>query len=312
MKTHRIASLALLTVAIALPAAANLRAPRKVDGTFSGSLAAGPAGTKLRLMAERLSASFPRMSLSQMDPKALVYFQVEYEIENGGEAAAKVPLRFLAVDIKDLMVELDGKAVIAVVKQAPEELAECVALMAKHRSAFLPGFYKDFLSRLQAFVDKDAGGPPWSEAFVRSLEEAKADEPSAADFEAVFPPGRSRLVVRYGQRMFIDERGHGYFAAWPKKGVSGFDYLLYPAKAWTTDPGFKLAVSIEVPEAAGKKLFFNVYKKPSVRANLPLREVPGCAWGNGSTYKGEFSGGMPADVLTFLIWFDENAASYVL
>jgi hypothetical protein len=93
--------------------------------------------------------------------------------------------------------------------------------------------------------------------------------------------------------------------------VTGFDYLLYPAKAWPTDPGFKLAVAIEVPEAAGKKLFFNVYKKPSVRASLPLREVPGCAWGNGSTYKGEFAGGMPADVLTFLIWFDEGAAAYV-
>jgi hypothetical protein len=39
--------------------------------------------------------------------------------------------------------------------------------------------------------------------------------------------------------------------------------------------------------------------------------VPGCAWGNGSTYKGEFAGGMPADVLTFLIWFDDAAAGYV-
>jgi hypothetical protein len=137
-----------MMIALALPAAANLRMARKVDGTFSGSLAAGPAGTKLRLMAERLSAAFPRMSLSQTDPKALVYFQVEYEIENGNAAAAKVPLRFLAVDIRDLMVELDGKPLAAAVMPAPEEKAECVALMAKHREGFLPGFYKEFLSRL--------------------------------------------------------------------------------------------------------------------------------------------------------------------
>jgi hypothetical protein len=215
------------------------------------------------------------------------------------------------VDISGLTVELNGKPVGAAIKAAPEEGAECAAFLARHRAAFLPVFYKDFLDRRRALQEKGVGGPPWSASFTRTFEEVKTDEPSAADFEVVLPPGRSRLIVDYSQRMFIDERGHGYFAAWPKKGVTGFDYLLYPAKAWPTDPGFQLAVSVGVPEAAGKKLFFNVSQKPSARANLPLREVPGCAWGNGSTYKGEFAGGMPADVLTFLIWFDGSAAGYV-
>lgn len=296
--------------ALALPAAANLRAPRKVDGTFSGHLQTGPAAARLRLLGERLSAQFPAMSLAAMDPRSPVWFRIVYEVENLDRAPVKAPLRFLAVDIRDLRVEINGQAVKASVRRAPEELAECVVAMARHREGFLPGFYGDFLKRLSLQVSREEA-PSWNEAFLRTLEEPKGIEPEAADFEAVLPPGRSEITVSYAQRMFIDERGHGYFAAWPKKGVTGFDYLLYPAKSWPAAPGFKLAVAIEVPEAAGKKLFFNVYKKPSIRCNLPLREVPGCAWGNGSTYKGEFTGGMPADVLTFLLWFDDAAAGYL-
>jgi hypothetical protein len=250
------------------------------------------------------------MSLSSADFRSPVWFRIVYEIENTGRTPVKAPLRFLAVDIRDLRVEINGQPVKASVRQAPEELAECVVAMARHREGFLPGFYGDFLKRLRLHVSREEA-PSWNEAFVRTLEEPKGIEPEAADFEAVLPPGRSELVVSYAQRMFIDERGHGYFAAWPKKGVTGFDYLLYPANSWDIAPGFKLAVAIEVPEAAGKKLFLNIHKKPSVRCNLPLREVPGCAWGNGSTYKGEFTGGMPADVLTFLLWFDDAAAAYV-
>jgi hypothetical protein len=301
----------LMVVALAVPAAANLRMARKVDGVISGSLKAVPAAAKLRLMAERLEAVFPELDLSYTDYKSPVRFRAVYEIENQGSAPAAVPLRFLAVDIAGLSVELNGKGVSAVVKQAPEETAECVVLMAKHRSGFLPGFYKDFLGRLRTFVEKDAGGPVWSEAFVRTLEEVKADEPAAADFEVVLPPGRSRLVVQYGQRMFIDERGNGYFAAWPKKGVTGFDYLLYPAKAWPTDPGFKLTVLVSVPDARAKKLFFRVRRGPTVKCNLALTESL-AGDGNGNRlFEGEFGGDMPADVLTFLIWFDEGAAAYV-
>lgn len=311
MRTKNGSALAILflTTALALPAAANLRAPRKVDGTFSGGLRGAPA-SRLRLVRERLEASFPALSLSYTDYKSPVWFRVVYEIENPGSAPVKVPLRFLAVDIRELSVTLNGSKVKASVREAPEELAECVVVMARHREGFLPGFYGDFLKRLRLHVGREEA-PTWNEAFPRTLEEPEGNEPEAADFEAAFPPGRSELVVSYAQRLFIDERGHGYFAAWPKKGVTGFDYLLYPAKAWTLAPGFKLAVSIEVPEAAGKKLFFNVYKKPSIRCNLPLREVPGCAFGNGSTYKGEFTGGMPANVLTFLLWFDDAAAAYL-
>jgi hypothetical protein len=300
----------LLGAALALPAAANLRAPRKVDGTFSGHLKAGPPASRLRLVGERLEASLPRMSLSDTDPKSPVWLRIVYEIENPGSAPARIPLRFLAVDIRDLRVEIDGREVKAAVRAAPEEKAECLTAMARHRRKFLPDFYKGFLDRL-GLLASEGGETPWFKAFSRTLEEWEEGDPAAADFEAVLPPGRSRLVVSYAQRLFIDERGHGYFAVWPKKGVTGFDYLLYPAKSWTAAPDFKLEVAVEVPEAAGKKLFFNVYRKPAVRCNLPLREVPGCAFGNGSTYKGEFKGGMPADILTFLLWFDEAAPAYL-
>jgi hypothetical protein len=311
MKARKAAAILFLGAALALPAAANLRMARKVDGVMSGSLMTAPAAAKLRLMGERLEAVFPELDLSSTDYKSPIRFRVVYEIENAGAGPAAVPLRFLAVDISGLSVELNAKAVSAVVKQAPDELAECVVLMARHRSAFLPGFYKDFLGRLRAFVEKDAGGPPWSEAFARTLEEAKADEPSAADFEVVLPPGRSRLVVTYGQRLFIDERNNGYFAAWPKKGVTGFDYLLYPAKSWEMDPGFRLKVAVRVPDARTKKLFIRTRQRPEIKCNLPLMEAGAAGADHVRMFEGEFKGGMPADVLTFLIWFDKNAAAYV-
>jgi hypothetical protein len=310
MKTGKILWGLALAAALALPAAANLRAPRKVDGTFSGNLAAAPKAARLRLMGERLEAAFPAFDLSNTDYRSPVRFRVVYEIENPGSAPVTIPLRFLAVDIRDLSVEINGRAVKAAVRKAPEEKAECVAVMTRHRAEFLPGFYKDFLGRLKAGTGAEKR-PAWSDVFVRSLEQTDEDQPAAADFEAVLPPGRNNLVVTYGQRMFIDERNHGYFAVWPKKGVTGFDYLLYPAKSWEIAPGFKLAVSVTVPDASGKKMMIRIHRKATVRSNLALKEAPAKSGSRDRIYAGEFQGGMPADVLTFLLWFDENAASYV-
>jgi len=42
-------------------------------------------------------------------------------------------------------------------------------------------------------------------------------------------PGRNDLTIRYRQRPFVAEFRYGYTAAWPARGFTGFDYLLYPA-----------------------------------------------------------------------------------
>jgi hypothetical protein len=315
----------LLSAALSLPAAANLRMARKADGTFSGSLKAVAAAAKLRLIAEQLEAVFPELDLSNTDYRSLVRFRVVYEIENRGAGPAAVPLRFLAVDIRDLVVELNGRAVPAAIREAPEEKAECLIRMARYRSGFLPGFYADFLRRLRAGAgldqepddlwiqklgERSANLPPWSAALARTLEESEEKEPATADFQIALPPGRSKLVVTYGQRLFIDERGHGYFGVWPKKGVTGFDYLLYPAKSWEMEAGFKLRVSVLVPDARAKKFFVRTWRRAEVKCNLPLKESAG-GKERIRVFEGEFKGGMPADVLTFLLWFDKNAAAYV-
>lgn len=192
------------------------------------------------------------------------------------------------------------------------------------RNAFLPVFYKDFLKQIRRltgldqepddrWLDKlgtiDASGLKSESLFLRTLEDPPEKDFPAAEFEVPLPPGKSRLAVTYRQRFYIDERNNGYFAAWPKKGVTGFDYLLYPAGSWDLDPGFRLRLSVEVPDARSKKLFFKTRVRPTVKCNLPLRSEEGRTK-NIRMFKGDFAG-LPADVLTFLLWVDKAAAAYV-
>jgi len=324
MKTARIVVVLALAGALCLPAAANVRMARKADGTFSGALKAAAPAAALRLIAERLDAILPEFVLGSPDPKSLVRFRIVYEIENRGTGPVLVPLRFIAVDIRDLTAELDGRALAVEMREAPGEKEECLVRIARHRSGFLPGFYEDFLRRLRADagLDKESGdgwlqklegrdlsGKPAFSSFLRTLESPPEKDFPSAEFEILLPPGRSRLVVTYGQRLFIDERNNGYFAAWPRKGVTGFDYLLYPAKTWDMDSGFRLNISVTVPDAQGKVLFFKTWKRPEIKCSLPLREET-----SGTrrirVFRGEFDS-MPADVLTFLFWFDKDAGSYL-
>jgi|GEM_PF-1823907 len=312
-----------LAAALALPAQANLRMARKVDGLFSGNLKS-TAAAEIRLVAEYLDAAFPGLELSTLSPRDTIRFNASYEIDNRSSQPRSVALRFIAVDIHDLSAELDGRALAVTIRDAPEEKKECLLRIARHRAGFLPGFYEDFLRRLRTAAGLDEESDerwiqkleerafdslPAESLFLRTLESPSEADFPAAEFEAVLPPGRSRLTVTYGQRMFIDERGHGYFAAWPKKGVTGFDYLLYPAKTWDIAPEFQLHLSVRLPDARAKSFFFRTWKRPAVKCSLPLRDEP-----TGEKHirilKGEFAD-LPADILTFLFWFDPKAAGYV-
>jgi len=321
---RRYFAVAALAAALALPARANLRIARKADGLFSGNLRTVAAASELRLVAEYLDAAFPDLDLSTLSPRDTVRFTAVYEIENRSSRPCSVALRFIAVDIRDISAELDGRAQAVRSRAAPEEKKECLLRMARHRAAFLPGFYEDFLRRLRAgagmdkeaddrwlqnLEERDLGALPAESSFLRTLESPSEADFPVAEFEAILPPGRSRLTVTYGQRMFIDEWGHGYFAAWPKKGVTGFDYLLYPAKAWDVAPEFRLHLSVRLPDARGRSFFFRTWKRPAVKCSLPLREEPNDVK-HVRILKGEFAG-LPADILTFLFWFDPKADGYM-
>ena len=310
--------------ALSVPAQANLRLARKVDGVFSGNLQTVAAASELRLVAEYLDAAFPDLDLSTLSPKDAIRFKVVYEIENRAYQVLSVPVRFIAVDIRDISAELNGRTLIVQSRDAPKEKKECLIRIARHRAGFLPGFYEDFLHRLrtasgldqesenrwlQKLEEQDLSSRPAESSFLRTLESPPETDFPAAEFELILPPGRSRLIVAYGQRLFIDERGNGYFAAWPKKGVTGFDYLLYPAKTWDIAPEFRLHLSVRMPDARIKTLFFRTWKRPEIKCNLPLQEESG-EENRVRILRGEFAG-LPADILTFLFWFDKKAADYV-
>jgi hypothetical protein len=310
--------------ALSTPAQANLRLARKVDGVFSGNLKTVAAASELRLIAEYLDAAFPDLDLSTLSPKDTIRFKAVYEIENRANQALSVPVRFIAVDIRDISAELNGRALVVRNRDAPEEKKECLIRIARHRAGFLPGFYEDFLHRLrsragldqepedhwlQKLEEQDLRSRPAESSFLRTLESPPEMDFPSAEFELVLPPGRSRLAVTYGQRLFIDERGNGYFAAWPKKGVTGFDYLLYPAKTWNIAPEFRLHLSVRMPDARNKTLFFRTWKRPEIKCSLPLQEESG-GEKRVRILRGEFAG-LPADILTFLFWFDKKAADYV-
>ncbi len=314
----------LLSGALTSPASANLRMARKVDGVFSGGLKAVPSAASIRLLAEDLEAAFPDLDLARLGPLDTLLIKAAYEVENRSDRLIALPVRFIAVDIRDLTAELNGRPLAVRIVEAPGEKSECLARIARHRNAFLPVFYEDFLKqiRLLTGLDQepddrwlvklgqiDANGLESASLFPRTIESPPETDFPAAEFEIPLPPGKSRVVVSYRQRLYIEERNHGYFAVWPKKGVTGFDYLLYPAGSWDLDPGFRLRLSVEVPDARSKKLFFKTWKRPSVICNLPLRPEEGRTK-HIRMFKGDFAG-LPADVLTFLLWVDKAAAAYV-
>lgn len=314
----------LLFGALTSNVSANLRVARKVDGVFSGGLKAVPSAASIRLLAEDLDAAFPDLDLARLGPRDTLLFKAAYEVENRSDRLIALPVRFIAVDIQDLKAELNGRPITVRIVEAPGEKAECLARIARHRNAFLPIFYKDCLKQIRRltgldqepddrWLDKlgqiDARELASASLFPRTIDSPPDKDFPAAEFEIPLPPGKSRVAVTYRQRLYIEERNNGYFAAWPKKGVTGFDYLLYPAGSWDLDPGFRIRLSVEVPDAQRKKLFFKTRERPTVKCNLPLRPEEGRTK-NIRMFKGDFAG-LPADVLTFLWWVDKAAAAYV-
>jgi hypothetical protein len=308
------AALLALTAFLHLPASANLRAPRQVDGMFSGALKIGLPPGAVVLLGETLRISFPDFDTARLTPRDVVRVSAVYEFQNTAPGPISLPVRFIALDLQEITASLDGWPLEIRMVESPADKSECLAALASHRAAFLPGFYEDFLARLKSAGESESRAPdpakiPFGKVFRRTFEtEPSADFPTA-EFLLTLVPGKNSLTVRYGQRMFIEERNHGYFAAWPEKGFTGFDYLLYPAQSWPMSPAFSLRLTVDVPDVRAKRLFFRFWKRPFLKSNIEFREEPGPVR-RARTFRAD-THGLPADILTILLWTDKDAGRYL-
>ena len=327
LRTRLLARGLCLLAATALasaPARANLRAPFRVDGFFSGGLKNLPLSEAVRLVREDLSLAFPDIEdkLSAEGPRVVI--TVRYEIANDTAGEVEFAVHFLAVDIAGLTAALDGRALEVELAPDTKEKSECLWRLARHRSAFVAPLYKEYLGRVRDAAGlRDAPDAEWLAALEgRDLSGIEPGalysfmrlRTEAGDFRSAgmrlrLRPGTNVLEVSYSQRAFIDERDYGYTTHWPEKGFTGADYLLYPAVSWPLDPGFRLRVSTEIPELYVKHFLHRTWLRPFVRSDLKLDdETP--ARPHTRRLKGEFPG-FPADILTVLFWYDEGARRYL-
>ncbi len=131
---------------------ANLRAPKRVDGFLSGSLKSVPLAEAIALRGEELRVVFPDFQDKLSEITGTVEISVRYEIDNVASGPVALPVRFLAVDIRDLAARLNGEAVPAELAADPAEKTECLVKLAQHRSVFTPELYRGFLSELRKWA----------------------------------------------------------------------------------------------------------------------------------------------------------------
>ena len=312
-------------VLVLLPSWANMRAPKRVDGFLSGSLRSVLPAETLTLRGEELKVVFPDFSAKLSEISGTVEFTARYEIDNAASGPVTIPVRFLAVDIRELAARMNGRAISVEMVADPAEKMECLARLARHRTVFMPELYKGFLSELRkraglndvpdsewlsGLEKADMSGLKFKDLYPWGLRDVKDEADfQAAKLDLALQPGRNVLEVVYRQRMFVDEKGHGYFSHWPAKGFTGVDYLLYPAASWRRAKDFRLAIRVEVPDYHHKILFGTSWHKAHIRCDPALKEV--------ATDKKHLHlledhfAGVPADFLTVLIWFDEKAFQYL-
>jgi hypothetical protein len=316
----------LAAVVLVAPAGwANMRAPKRVDGFLSGSLRSVLPAEILTLKGEELKVVFPDFSAKLSEISGTVEFTARYEIDNAASEPATIPVHFLAVDIRDLAARLNGEAVPAELAADPAEKTEWLARLARHRTLFMPELYKGFLSELRkraglndvpdsewlsGLEKADLAGLKFKDLYPWGLPSVKDETDfQAAKLDLALQPGRNVLEIVYRQRMFVDEKGYGYFSSWPAKGFTGIDYLLYPAASWRRAKDFRLAIRVEVPDYHHKILFGTSWHKAHIRCDPALKDAA-TDKKHLRVLEGNFAG-IPADILTVLIWFDEKALRYL-
>jgi hypothetical protein len=314
-----------VVVLVSMPAWANLRAPKKVDGFISGSMKTMLLHEAVILGREELKVVFPDLSPKLDLETASVSVAVCYELENAAPGPVTVPVKFLAVEIRSLAARLNGEAVPVELAADPAEKMECLARMARHRTLFMPKLYKGFISELRkraglsdvpdsewlsGLEKADLAGLNFKDLYPWGLPSVKDDTDfQAAKLDLALQPGRNILEIVYRQRVFVDEKGYGYFSSWPAKGFTGVDYLLYPAASWRRAGDFRLAIRVEVPDYHHKVLFGTSWHRPHVRSDPTLKDAA-TDKKHLRVVEGNFTG-VPADILTVLVWFDEKIFRYL-
>jgi hypothetical protein len=312
-------------VLVAAAGWANLRAPKRVDGFLSGSLKSVPLAEAIALRGEELRVVFPDFQDKLSEVMGTVEISVRYEIDNVASGPVTIPVRFLAVDIREPTARMNGQAIPVEMVADSAEKMECLARLARHRSVFTPELYRGFLSELRkraglndvpdsewlsGLEKADLAGLKFKNLYPWGLPSVKDETDfQAAKLDLALQPGRNILEIVYRQRMFVDEKGYGYFSSWPAKGFTGVDYLLYPAASWRLAKDFRLAIRVEAPDYHHKILFGTSWHKPYVRCDPALKDVP-TDKKHLRILEGHFAG-IPADILTVLIWFDEKALRYL-
>ena len=307
MKTSRILTLLLAGMfGLTGPTAwANLRAPRRADGYLSGGLRIILPPGAVRLAREDMRIVFPAFNSGTPFRDAAVSFEIVYEFENATEKILRFPVRFVAVDIRGLEARLNAAEIIPVLGADAAEESECLSRLADHRRAFLEPLYRPFLQTLKPDAPAEAKFASIFGPFP--VGDGTKPEFRTAGLTIALRPGRNTLVLRYRQRPFVAEYGHGYTAAWPARGFTGFDYLLYPAMSWEAGRDFRFSLNVEIPYYEGKFIFFPRWEEPRTKSNVDLREVKSVR-PHVRLLSAEFDR-WPAAVLTVLVWFDKKALS---
>jgi hypothetical protein len=290
-----------------IPAQANLRAPRRADGYLSGGLrVALPAGT-VRLARESMRIVFPAFDSGTPFREATILVELVYDFENTADRELDLTAQFVAVDIRDLDARLNGAGVPSVLSPDNAEEAECLSRLATHRGTFLEPLYRPFL---QALKPEASPAARFSAIFGHlPMGDGSAPEFKTAGLDLKLRPGRNSLSIRYHQRPYVAEFRYGYTAAWPARGFTGFDYLLYPARSWEADKDFRFSVSVEIPYYRGRFLVFPRWDEPLAKSNVELRAEKAVS-PHVRILRGEFDR-LPAEILTVLVWFDPQAAVYL-
>ncbi len=243
-------------LAMAAPAAANLRAPYRVDGGFGAHLDAKPAHPDLVLMHETFAASLPAFTVGEQPPTHAL-LDVEYTIDNRSSAPVTLPVRFLAVGAQGARIEVNGAVAPHHEARDPEEHAAAVAVIARSRCRGIEGCEPD---RIRAALEHE-------------LERGAARFDSLA-FDATLAPGANVIRVRYAQALTLHEGAYGYFmrGTFGTRGARyGFDYLLFPAQSWRRAEGFWLDVRVDVADTIDRGWLGTALVPPaSIDATLPL------------------------------------------
>lgn len=279
----RIACIVITCLGLALPAAANLRAPYRVDGAASSHVQPR-ADLGVELDGETMTVTFPPLTDKKFAPHAAAgdaTVEIRYLLANRGARALVLPVTFLALGLSDLHVTVNGRA-LAWSREADRALErECLAVLARRRA--------------DAAMSNVRFGGDAVEAFARR----DARELALARFSLPLDKGVSLLTLRYRQRLFAREGSPRYGAFNLPTSVLGFEYLLYPAKTWTRGAGFKFDLAIHVPDFVEPGTFRDRRFLPQVLCNLRLEPVYDAV--TRSTRHAATFGEMPADVLSFFV-----------